>query len=151
MALEEAVRFPGQQSNVAHWLALTDVNVLPSLHEGLRLLAIESPAVGHPVVATAVDSTPEIVIDGNTELTIPPSDPGLLAEAVRDLLHNPDLRCPLSQAGRKWVLENFTQEWQSRQTKEFYFRAFPPHCHRSCSSPTVHNGHDSAGNIPVAR
>ncbi|PYN14724.1 MAG: hypothetical protein DME05_14400, partial [Candidatus Rokuibacteriota bacterium] len=77
--LGDTVRFVGQQANVADWLALADVTVLPSFFEGLPLAAIESLAAGRPMVASAVDGTPEVVVDGATGLTVPPGDAAGLA------------------------------------------------------------------------
>src|SRR5258708_23601893 len=75
LGLEDSVRFLGHQSNVMDWVALAHFTVLPSLWEGLPLAAIESLAAGRPVVATAVDGTPEVIIDRKTGITIPSGDP----------------------------------------------------------------------------
>src|SRR6185369_7282234 len=40
LKIEESVRLVGYQSNVADWLALADISVLPSLYEGLPLVVI---------------------------------------------------------------------------------------------------------------
>ena len=124
LGLEDSVRFVGYQSQVADWLALADVTVLPSFYEGLPLVAIESLAIERPVVATAVDGTPEVVVDGETGITVPPGDAGRLAEAIRRILRQPDLRRRLGGAGRKWVVQRFSQEEQVRKTEEFYLRAW---------------------------
>jgi glycosyltransferase involved in cell wall biosynthesis len=122
--LQNSVRFLGYQPNVVDWLALADVTVLPSLWEGLPLAAIESLAAGCPVVATAVDGTPEVVVDRETGLTVPPDDPELLAGAICQLLRDPELRERMGEAGRKWVIEHFSQERQIRQTQELYLNAW---------------------------
>jgi glycosyltransferase involved in cell wall biosynthesis len=124
LGLEDSVRFLGYQQNVLDWLSLATVTVLPSLWEGLPLSAIESLAAGCPVVATAVDGTPEVVVDGKTGLTVPPNDPELLAGAICRLLRNPELRERLVEAGRRWVMEHFSQERQVRQTQELYLSAW---------------------------
>ena len=108
--------------NMCDWLALADVSVLPSFYEGLPLAAIESHAAGKPVVATRVDGTPEVVIDGKTGLTVPPGNPELLAEAICRLLHNRELARTFGRAGRQWVMEHFSQERQIRETEELYMR-----------------------------
>ncbi len=76
------MRFVGYQSNVADWLALADLTVLPSLFEGLPLVAIESLAAQRCVVATAVDGTTEVFTNENTGLTVPPANAHALAEAI---------------------------------------------------------------------
>ncbi|HLJ17357.1 MAG TPA: glycosyltransferase family 4 protein [Bryobacteraceae bacterium] len=120
--LSENVRFVGFQKNVCDWLALADISVLSSFYEGLPLAAIESLAAGKPVVATAVDGTPEVVIDRKTGLIVPAGDPARLAGAILDLLRDPERARTFGNSGRRWVLENFTQERQIAETQALYLR-----------------------------
>jgi glycosyltransferase involved in cell wall biosynthesis len=124
LQIQDSVRFVGYQSNVDEWLAMADFTVLPSLFEGLPLVAIESLAAQRPMIATAVDGTPEVVVNEKTGLTVPPGDARPLADAILRLLCQPELRHQLGLAGRKWVLENFSQEQQIRKTQELYLRAW---------------------------
>jgi glycosyltransferase involved in cell wall biosynthesis len=121
--LDASVRFVGYQANVPDWLALADLTVLPSFYEGLPLAAIESLAAGRPVVATAVDGTPEVVVDGRTGLTVPAGNPDRLAHAICRLLRDPDLRERLGRAGRQWVQDEFSQKRQIHKTQQFYLHA----------------------------
>lgn len=129
--LGECVRFAGYQPDVAAWLALASMAVLPSFYEGLPLAAIESLAAGRPVVATAVDGTPEVVVDGETGLLVPPGDAGSLARAIVALLESAELRQRMGQAGRRHVLQHFTLQRQVEQTAEFYVSLLAA-CGRSC-------------------
>jgi glycosyltransferase involved in cell wall biosynthesis len=122
LGLGEAVRFVGYQPNVEDWLALADVTVLPSYFEGLPLVAVECLAAGRPLVATAVDGTPEVVIDGRTGLTVPAGDPVALAGAIVRLLSDRDLGGRLAHAGREWVLGRFSEEQQAERTAALYHR-----------------------------
>jgi glycosyltransferase involved in cell wall biosynthesis len=123
LRLSDAVRFVGYQTDIPRWLSLADVTVLPSFFEGLPLIAIESLAAERPMVATAVDGTPEVILDGRTGFTVPPGDAPSLAEAIGRLLRDPDLRRRFGRAGRSFVLEHFTQERQVAQTQQLYFDA----------------------------
>lgn len=127
--LQDSVRFVGYQSNPQDWLALADLTVLPSFFEGLPLVAMESLAAGRPMVATAVDGTPEVIVHGRTGMTVPPCDPGSLAKAICELLRDPELRRRLGRAGRDWVLENFNRTQQIQKTQDFYLYAWE-HCAR---------------------
>jgi glycosyltransferase involved in cell wall biosynthesis len=120
LQIQDSVRFVGYQSNVADWIALADITVLPSLFEGLPLVAIESLAAQRCVVATAVDGTTEVVINEQTGLTVPPGRVQELADAIVRLLRNTELRHRLACAGRQRVLDHFSQEQQIRKTEELY-------------------------------
>jgi glycosyltransferase involved in cell wall biosynthesis len=104
-------------------LATADLMVLPSFWEGLPLAAIESLAAGCPVVATEVDGTPEVAVDGITGFIVPPGDPNRLADAICDLLRKPKLRERMAIAGRLWVTARFSQERQISQTEDLYLNA----------------------------
>jgi glycosyltransferase involved in cell wall biosynthesis len=121
--LTRHVRFVGRRRDVREWLALADLTVLPSFHEGLPLAVIESLAAGRPVVATAVDGTPEVVLDGKTGLTVPAGDPGRLAEAVNRTLGDPLRARAMAQAGRELVLREFGVANLVDATQTLYLQA----------------------------
>jgi glycosyltransferase involved in cell wall biosynthesis len=123
LGLQENLRFLGFRSNVTDWLALCDFTVLPSFYEGLPLVAVESLAAGRAMVATAVDGTPEVIVNGRTGITVPPGDPWALAAAICSMLRSPVLRQRMAEQGRAYVLERFSQERQVRETGEFYLQA----------------------------
>ena len=81
---------------------------LPSWTEGLPLVVLEAMARGRPVVATAVGGTPELVVDGETGLLVPPRDPERSPAALRRLLDDAELRRRLGEAGRRRVAERFS-------------------------------------------
>lgn len=119
----EAVRFVGYQANPVDWLALADFTVLPSHFEGLPIAAIESLAMGKPVVASDVDGTGEVVVHEKTGLMVPAGQPDRLAEGICRLLRDPGLSRRLGRAGRELVIQHFSQEQQVRKTEGLYLEA----------------------------
>lgn len=122
LGLQDCVRLAGYQENMRDWWAMADIGVLPSFFEGLPLVAIECLAAGRPMVATAVDGTPEVVVNDKTGLTVPPGDPRALAGAIETMLRNSDFRACCARAGRQWVEQHFTLARQIRETEDLYFR-----------------------------
>jgi glycosyltransferase involved in cell wall biosynthesis len=64
----------------------SSIFVLPSHHEGMSTVLLEAMTCGLPVVSTAVGGAPEVVVDGENGLLVPPRDPEALAEALLTLL-----------------------------------------------------------------
>lgn len=77
-----------------------DVLVLTSLHEGLPRVVPEAMAAGVPVVATAVDGTPEAVSHGETGFLRRPGDVAGLAADVARLVADPTLRRRMGAVAR---------------------------------------------------
>jgi glycosyltransferase involved in cell wall biosynthesis len=99
------VRFLGFRTDVADVLAAADVAVLPSLHEGLGVAALEAMAAARPVIASRVGGLGEVMAGGEAGILIPPGDATALADALADLAADPALRHRLGVAGRRRVVE----------------------------------------------
>jgi glycosyltransferase involved in cell wall biosynthesis len=98
--LDHRVHFAGYQREIPAYLSAMDVFVLPSLFEGLPLSVLEAMAAGVPVIATAVDGTPEAVQHGIAGWLIPPKDPRAIAQATIALLNAPETMVRMADAGR---------------------------------------------------
>ena len=120
LGLENSVLMPGHSPDTREWMSVADLCVLPSFAEGLPLFAIECLAAQRPMVATAVDGTPEIIVDGKTGLTVPPGDVAALAGAIARLLRDPALAAQLAASGAEWVRQCFTLERQIVETEDLY-------------------------------
>jgi glycosyltransferase involved in cell wall biosynthesis len=87
--LDVSVYLPGRVPDVAAWLRRASVLVHPARWEGFGLALLEAMLASLPIVATNVSSIPEIVVDGETGLLVPPDDPSALAAAVNRVLADP--------------------------------------------------------------
>ena len=95
---------PGE---VGNYLALASVLVHFSLREGLPRAAVQALASGKPVIAYALDGTPEVVIPGKTGYLLKPGDRAGAEAAIRELVANPALAAELGANGRKLVESRF--------------------------------------------
>jgi glycosyltransferase involved in cell wall biosynthesis len=122
LGVADRVRFVGKvpHEDVALWMAAGDVFVLPSLSEGLPTVVCEAMAVGRPVVATAVDGTPEIVEQGETGYLVPPRDPVALAEALAQVVEDPALAARLGARALERARERYTWDANARDMAAIY-------------------------------
>jgi glycosyltransferase involved in cell wall biosynthesis len=120
--LSGRVRFTGRITTdqlVRHYNR-AEMLVCPSLYEGFGLPAGEAMACGLPVAATTGGALPEVVEDGVTGILVPPGNAAALAEAMRTLMGDPDLRRRMGQAGRERVLERFSWPKAALRTEAVY-------------------------------
>ena len=120
LGLDSVVRLAGVRTDVPELLAAADLFVLSSRSEGLPLSILEAMATGLPVVASRVGGVPEVVVDGETGLLVPPGDPGSLARAIERLLDDSALRRRLGAAGRARVAEHFDLASAQRAHLDLY-------------------------------
>lgn len=97
--LHKEVRFLGfvPIETLAVLYRLADVFVFPSLYEGFGLPPLEAMASGAPVVTSNVSSLPEVV--GDAALLVDPYDPESIADGMRQVLTNEELRETLRARG----------------------------------------------------
>jgi len=79
----------------------SDALVFPSLYEGFPFPIVEAMASGTPVITSTASSLPETA--GGAALLIDPLDIGQIAEAIRSLKNNPDLRLSQIDKGHQRV------------------------------------------------
>jgi glycosyltransferase involved in cell wall biosynthesis len=80
---------------------------------------VESLAAGVPVVATAVDGTPEVVRPGVNGDLVAPGDPAALSAAVLGILGSEDRRRRMAEAAADGLAE-FDRDVMVRQLEELY-------------------------------
>ena len=100
-----SIRMLGYRNDVPELLALSDLVVLASRHEGLPRVVMEAMAAAKPVVATAVRGSRDLVRNGKSGLLVPLERPDLLAEALLRLLGDRTLACEMGAAGRELMRE----------------------------------------------
>ena len=108
----ERVRIVGQltRDELVPWYAVADVLVLPSRSEPWGMTLNEGAAAGLPLVATdAVGAAHDLIEDGVNGFRVPADDPRALAEALRTLAGDADLRRSAGERSRALV-ERFRPE-----------------------------------------
>ena len=110
LGIMEHVHFTGGIPNAAPYIAASDAMILPSRREGLPMVALESLALERPLVATDVNGTPSLVVDGTTGWLVPPEDERALAAAIVDCMRHPDEAARRARAGRELIEARFSTE-----------------------------------------
>lgn len=112
--------FAGHQKNVGQFMAAADVFALPSVREAFGLVLLEAAVAGIPVIATRVGGIPEIVIDGETGILVPPEDPSSLASALLDVLRNPEEVVRMTRQAKLRVNHLYTAKEMAEKTAAVY-------------------------------
>jgi glycosyltransferase involved in cell wall biosynthesis len=118
--LDGRVRLVGFRLDVPALLAAADLFCLPSYMEGLPNVLLEASAACLPVVATRVGGNPEVVVDGETGLLVPPGRADAMAEAIGRLLDDRTLARQFAHAGRRRIEESFSAAGAARSYVSLY-------------------------------
>jgi len=120
LGIGSMVRFLGHRADIARIMAASDLVVLPSLAETLGLVLAEAQAAGKAVIATNIGGIPEVVENGVTGILIPPSDSPALAQAIVQLVQNPQQCHEIGKKGRERVNKVFSTQRMVAQTLQVY-------------------------------
>ncbi|HWX96135.1 MAG TPA: glycosyltransferase family 4 protein [Solirubrobacteraceae bacterium] len=126
LGVQERVCFRGwlDADQLAEELANASIVVVPSLWpEPFGLVGIEGQAAGRPAVASATGGIVDWLDDGVSGLSVPPGDAGRLAQALNELLADPERRRAMGIAGRRAVAERFSADTHLRALLEGYRNA----------------------------
>jgi len=120
--LEKHVFLAGFRPDILSVHKAFDIFVMSSVTEGLGTSLLDAMACGKPIVATRAGGMPEVVIDGQTGLLVPPRDHEAMADAIVILLRDDALRRRLGAAGDVRVRERFSVDRMVQDTLAVYQR-----------------------------
>jgi glycosyltransferase involved in cell wall biosynthesis len=99
----EAVRWLGVTRDVPLVYELADAFVLPTSYETFSLVTFEAAASGLAILVTPVNGVRELIEDGHNGMLIT-AEPELIAERLRRLAADPELRARLGRTARQSAL-----------------------------------------------
>ena len=117
---EGVVELWGFRSDIPQVFAEATIACLPSYREGLPKSLLEAMAAGVPCVTTDVPGCREAVRDGDNGLLVPVKNASALADALEDLLVNPDLAKKMGERGRQRLEQEFSERHVNDSTLALY-------------------------------
>ncbi|MBP7416871.1 MAG: N-acetyl-alpha-D-glucosaminyl L-malate synthase BshA [Pyrinomonadaceae bacterium] len=112
--------YVGKQANIADYLGVADVFLLPSELESFGLAALEAQACEVPVVATRIGGIPEVVNDGESGFLSDVGDVDKMSVDTLKLLGDEDLRRAFGEKGRELAVSRYSTEKIIPQYIAFY-------------------------------
>ncbi len=99
-----------EKLRVADIFALASVTDRQGASDVFPTVIIEAMAAARPVVSTRLAGIPELVAHGETGLLVAPGDTSALAQALEELIRDPELRSRYGRAGRARIEQHFRIE-----------------------------------------
>lgn len=127
LGLEKNSYFLGgkQKELLPFYYSWSDINLFPSVDEGLGRVSIESLACGTPVVTTNCAPTNEVVKDGYNGLTANPYDSKEIASKAIEILTNDKLKGKLKENAGKSVRKKYGIEFVMQKHCDNYKQLLP--------------------------
>lgn len=108
--LHDRVDFVGDRDDVPDWIAAMDIFVHPTYFEGLPLAVLEALAAAKPVVTSPVDGLRGLITSGVHGWLVPPGDPDALAQAIGNVVAQPEEAARVARAGAERIRALFSAE-----------------------------------------
>lgn len=121
LAQEDAVIWLGYRQDVPLIMNACDIVIQASIEpETLGVTILEAMAARKPVICSNLGALPEVNLHGVTGLVVAPNQPVELAETIKRLLGDAELRTRMGAQGRTRVEERFTQQQQIQKYVELF-------------------------------
>ncbi len=118
--LANEVIFVGQVPNIADYLSVADLLLVPSETESFGLAALEAMACEVPVIATRAGGLPEVVLNGENGYLVKLGDINAIAEHAIEILSDEAKQRAMGQRGREWAVGQFNTERVIPQYERLY-------------------------------
>ena len=105
LGLHDLVAFAGSrdQDLLPYYFAAAEMVVVPSHYESFGMVALESMAMGTPVIASRVGGLAHLVVDGYNGFLVPAGDAEALAGRIENLLDCEGCRARLSRQAQAYA------------------------------------------------
>jgi glycosyltransferase involved in cell wall biosynthesis len=120
LGLTKSVKFVGFQKNIEEYLAISDMNVITSLREGLPRVVVEASLVGIPTVGYQVEGILEIVSDQESGMVVPQGELEALVIGMNELVINEVKRKEFGILAREIALSNWSHESMNNRILSLY-------------------------------
>ncbi|MCX8065025.1 MAG: glycosyltransferase family 4 protein [Candidatus Hydrogenedentes bacterium] len=128
LKLEDVIKFGGYRKDMAYCTQAFDVAVMPSIDCDTSSFSLkEAMAEGKPVIASDYGGLPEIITDGVEGIIVPAGTVEPLAEAIKTLATNPELRKKMGERAFQRATSNFSSEQFVDKTIKTYLHALKIH------------------------
>lgn len=101
--------------------------VVPSIDEGLGLVAVEALLCETPVIAFRSGGLTDVIQDGSTGVLVAPGDSAALAAALDSVIAEPERARALGAAGRLYVFSRFAPESAAQRYSDIYAQVLDSH------------------------
>lgn len=104
LGLKEKIHFLGYRKDVVDICSQSDIYVMPSYREGLPVSSLEAMYCGLPLVTSNIRGLCDVMENGKTGYMYEPDDWRGIAQGIKELMNNPELRKQMGGRNRKIVI-----------------------------------------------
>lgn len=120
LGVGEHVVFTGRREDRGLFFAMMDAFVLSAATEAAPLALIEAMMAGRPCVATTVGGVPDIAVDGESALLIPPYRPDLIEARVQRFIEDAVFREKMARGARERAASGFGAQRYAADVRALY-------------------------------
>jgi len=110
--LQSKVKFHDNvsDSELHQYFSNADIFIMPSIWEGYGMAIIEAQYNGLPVIASEIGGIVEIIKDGVNGYLVPPKNINMLANRIKQLLEDSELRYSMGKMGKNMIDKDYNWE-----------------------------------------
>ncbi len=128
LGISDKIVFAGYRKDMAYCTQSFDIAVLPSIDCDTSSFSLkEAMAEGKPIIESDYGGLPEIINDGIEGKIVPAGKVEPLAQAIKELVKNPDMRKEMGINAQKRAKEMFSTEQFVNKTLQAYYKALEFH------------------------